>query len=138
MKIDDLKTKFLHLIPADFYIGVEDGWYNILNCLFIGISFAIKNDYYSGTKISYNKWEDVNPPEYNFRLMQIKEKFGTLRFYYSIDKLQDTVRGMVTIAELMSECTCEYSGDAGSLVDTGGWLKTMSSAKAIEMRIANK
>lgn len=133
MKIEYLKNEYPHLIPENFYFECNDGWYNILNCLLRAISVAIKHDYYRDKKIPYNDQIPVNPPEYNFQLRQVKEKFGTLRFYYSIDKLQEEIRGMVTVAELLSECTCEYTGAPGKLVNNGGWLKTMSEAKAAEL-----
>ena len=52
---------------------------------------------------------------------QIKEKFGTLRFYYSGG--DDYVDGVVRMAEAMSGCTCEVCGKPGS---TGGkgWIRT--------------
>lgn len=49
---------------------------------------------------------------------QIKEKFGTLRFYYAGG--DDYIRGLVDFAERMSEHICENCGDKGTL-DTSGW-----------------
>jgi len=50
-------------------------------------------------------------------LDQVKEKFGTLRFYYSGG--DDYVRGMVNMSESMSAVTCETCGNAGELRDEG-------------------
>lgn len=55
-------------------------------------------------------------------ISQIKEKFGTLRFYIyggsdAIDKLIDT-------AEDLSSVTCEQCGQSGELRDNG-WLFTL-------------
>jgi hypothetical protein len=50
---------------------------------------------------------------------QVKEKFGTLRFYYHGG--DDYVRGAVAMAEAMSACTCEECGAPGRM-STGGWL----------------
>jgi len=55
-------------------------------------------------------------------LDQVKEKFGTLRFYYSGG--DDYISGMVTMAEAMSGTTCESCGSPGEQT-RGGWIKTI-------------
>ena len=55
-------------------------------------------------------------------IAQIKEKFGTLRFYY--DGGDDVIGGMVSMAESMSAFTCEECGDAGE-GRNGGWVRTL-------------
>jgi hypothetical protein len=50
---------------------------------------------------------------------QVKEKFGTLRFYYNGG--DDMVDGMVRMAESMSGVTCEKCGDVAKLRGNG-WL----------------
>jgi len=52
---------------------------------------------------------------------QVKEKFGTLRFYYTGG--DEYIRGMVTMAESMSGTTCESCGNPGERTG-GGWIKT--------------
>lgn len=52
---------------------------------------------------------------------QVKEKFGTLRFYY--DGGDDRIRGMEAMAESMSARTCETCGNPGKLF-THGWRYT--------------
>jgi hypothetical protein len=54
-------------------------------------------------------------------LDQVKEKFGTLRFYYSGG--DEYISGMVTMAEAMSGITCETCGKPGTQT-SGGWVKT--------------
>jgi hypothetical protein len=44
-------------------------------------------------------------------LDQVKEKFGTLRFYYTGG--DDYIRGLVSMAEAMSGVTCEQCGSPG-------------------------
>lgn len=53
---------------------------------------------------------------------QVKEKFGTLRFYY--DGGDDYISGVVALAESMSGQLCEDCGKPGS---TGGkgWISTL-------------
>ena len=55
-------------------------------------------------------------------LDQVKEKFGTLRFYYTGG--DDYIRGMVTMAEAMSGVICESCGNPGKQT-SGGWIKTI-------------
>jgi hypothetical protein len=55
-------------------------------------------------------------------LDQVKEKFGTLRFYYSGG--DDYIRGLVSMAESMSGVTCETCGKPGTQT-SGGWIKTV-------------
>jgi hypothetical protein len=55
-------------------------------------------------------------------LDQIKEKFGTLRFYYTGG--DDYISGMVSLAESMSGVTCEECGNPGERRG-GGWVRTI-------------
>jgi len=54
-------------------------------------------------------------------LDQVKEKFGTLRFYYSGG--DDIINGMVRMAESMTGVTCEECGNVGERRG-GGWVHT--------------
>jgi hypothetical protein len=54
--------------------------------------------------------------------VQVKEKFGTLRFYY--DGGDDYIRGLVSMAESMSAVTCEECGNLGKS-RRGGWIRTL-------------
>ena len=55
-------------------------------------------------------------------LDQVKEKFGTLRFYYSGG--DEYISGLVSMAESMSGVTCEECGKPGTRTG-GGWVKTV-------------
>ena len=87
-----------------------DGWFNILNNLMGNIQNHIDWQ---------NREKEVVP---QVTLDQVKEKFGTLRFYYSGG--DDTIRGMVSMAESMSSVTCEECGKPGTST-SGGWIKTV-------------
>jgi hypothetical protein len=63
------------------------------------------------------------------KVVQVKEKFGTLRFY--IDYGNEVSNAIVNYAELMSEVTCEKCGSAGITYQTG-WHKTLCKQHAIE------
>lgn len=56
------------------------------------------------------------------RIQQIKEKFGGLRFYY--DGGDDQISGMVRMAEVWADSTCEKCGNKGTRRQ-GGWVRTL-------------
>jgi hypothetical protein len=58
---------------------------------------------------------------------QVKEKFGTLRFYYTGG--DDYISGITSMAEAMSGVTCEVCGNVGEL-HGGGWLRTRCDTHA--------
>ena len=55
-------------------------------------------------------------------LDQVKEKFGTLRFYYSGG--DDVIDGMVRMAESMTGVTCEECGNPAE-THGPGWIRTI-------------
>jgi hypothetical protein len=52
---------------------------------------------------------------------QVKEKFGTLSFYYTGG--DEYISGLVDMASSISSVTCEVCGKPGKQND-GGWIKT--------------
>lgn len=56
-----------------------------------------------------------------YRASQVKEKFGTLRFYMTGET--DEMRKAIAQAEELSETTCETCGKPGK-TNESGWLKT--------------
>ena len=56
---------------------------------------------------------------------QVKEKFGTLRFYYHGG--DEAIDGMVRMAESMSACTCESCGVPGT-IGGRGWVSTLCTS----------
>ncbi len=68
-----------------------------------------------------------------FRVLQIKEKFGALRFYWDGDLSETTrvkVREAIALATARSACTCEICGAEGRLYTSGGWLVTACAERA--------
>ena len=94
-----------------------DGWFNVLDQLMGNIQHHIDWNNKNFEK-GYTQYKQV--PQVT--LDQIKEKFGTLRFYYTGG--DDVIDGMVRMAESMSGVTCEECGNSGT---TGGqgWLVTL-------------
>lgn len=92
-----------------------DGWFNILDQLMGNIQHHIDWK---------NKKEEV---VVQVTLDQVKEKFGTLRFYYTGG--DDIIDGMVRMAESMSGVTCEECGNPGKRIG-GGWVTTVCEEHA--------
>jgi len=69
-----------------------------------------------------NPLREIPEPIAQVTLDQVKEKFGTLRFYYSGG--DDYISGLVSMAESMSGVTCEECGKPGTQTG-GGWIKTV-------------
>lgn len=61
-------------------------------------------------------------PHIFVNITQIKEKFSGLRFYY--DGGDDTIYGMVSLAESLSYKICESCGTTINVGRTSGWLYT--------------
>lgn len=73
----------------------------------------------------------ANHPDVSFKLLQIKEKFGTMSFYYSGG--DEYIRGVANYAMAMSAVICEISGEPGSMHRTDtGWIRTVSPRVAAE------
>ena len=73
-----------------------------------------------------NKQSEVVP---QVTVNQIKEKFGGLRFYYSGG--DDTIDGMVRMAESWASRSCETCGAPGTRRE-GGWIKTLCDTHETE------
>jgi hypothetical protein len=58
---------------------------------------------------------------------QVKEKFGTLRFYYGGG--DSYCRGVESMADAMSAVTCETCGNPGKM-RRGGWIRTLCDEHA--------
>jgi hypothetical protein len=105
-----------------------DGWYQILDSLCGQIQSHI--DWSHKNHRWDLKWNEENPdnsravrePVLQVVASQVKEKFGGLRFYY--DGGDDTINGMVRMAESWAANTCEECGAPGQ-TRGGGWIRTL-------------
>ena len=120
-----------------------DGWYNILDAMCSNIQGHIDwrlEQIKSGHKFNqrieearannFEDWESWRPkepreipePVEQVVATQVKEKFGTLRFYFGGgDAYTD---GIVSMAESMSGHTCEDCGAPGTSTN-GGWIRVL-------------
>ena len=103
------------MMETTMYWGFEcgDGWFNIIDQLMGNIQHHIDWRNRKGEVVL------------QVTVDQVKEKFGTLRFYYTGG--DDYVRGLVSMAESMSGVTCESCGNPGKSTG-GGWIKTVCEA----------
>ena len=97
-----------------------DGWYNILNLLMSNIQHYTDWNNQNFEK-GYTQYKQV--PQVT--LDQVKEKFGTLRFYYTGG--DEHISGMVRMAESMSSAICEECGNPGERRGSG-WIYTACDA----------
>lgn len=70
--------------------------------------------------------------EENVRVLQVKEKFGGLRFYAKVGD-NELLQEMIDTAEIMSYKTCEECGEPGVKRNKTYWLKTLCD-KCEELR----
>ena len=133
------------------------GWYNIIDALLAGFvhpvrmakdryEYAVKQFDLGATKITWDRetnarvevpWTEEEVAKlkeaYDTELerlpviQQVKEKFGTLRFY--VHKTTDANRALIDMAEHMSGVTCEDCGNRG-IRRGGGWIKTLCNEHA--------
>ena len=93
-------------------IEVGDGWYDIIDMLCCQIKWHI----------AHNLKDNEDPDSVQIEATQVKEKYGTLRFYY--DGGNEFISGLVSMAEGMSGRICERCGCPGTQ-NTVGWIKTL-------------
>lgn len=104
--------RFLDMQATAMCWGFEhgDGWYAIIDRLCANIQSHLDWVNRDGEKVTQVVAE------------QVKEKFGTLRFYYRGG--DEYIRGLVSMAESMSGFTCEDCGAPGK-TDGSGWISTL-------------
>ena len=141
-----IKEKYPDMFAPQVEVSTDEGWNNILDALCSRIKNYLENN---KRDIKWaEQWNDkVLDPHYEWihygprelsnvpklldpvRIRQVKEKFGTLRFYYYGG--DEYISGLVDMAEGMSARTCEECGAPGA-IRTGGWIKTLCDKHAEE------
>jgi hypothetical protein len=94
-----------------------DGWYNIIDTLCSWLQWNTDKN----SHIDYYK------PQ--VEAVQVKEKFGTLRFY--VNGASEVQYAAISMAESMSARTCEECGKPGKIY-TDGWYRTLCEDHARE------
>lgn len=75
-------------------------------------------------------------PDVKVQVVQVKEKFGTLRFYHDTvegptegrEVVQARIESAVRAAETLSAATCEECGAPGELTRRNSYLQTLCKA----------
>jgi len=97
-----------NLMPFGF--ECDDGWFTLIDELSTTIDRILEQD---------KSLADC------FIVTQVKEKFGTLRFYTS--PTPDSIHWVTEFAEAMSAYICESCGNPGEPNDSG-WIKTLCNS----------
>lgn len=116
LAVEALKTK----IPQSYgkYISVDEGWYQII--------------------VDCDK--ELTAIDPNYQILQIKEKFGGLRYYISpcndaTVEQREKMHQIVQKYEKIASITCEATGLNGVLMKSvGGWLKTLNVEYASKVK----
>ncbi len=107
-RYETIRSDFSDLVTRAF--ECRQGWYGILRSFFAAV-------------------KDVLPEAEQFKLLQVKEKLGSLRIYYHLSEtpgteVGDAIRKAKTAAEDASFHVCEVCGQPGGLRVKGGWYVT--------------
>lgn len=96
-----------------------DGWFYILDCLCLAIQDHIDQRTESIKKKCAPEGAELIP---QVVAHQIKEKFGTLRFYY--EGGDEYIRGLIRMSESITSRVCENCGRMDFSVGvTKGWIQ---------------
>lgn len=109
-------------------VECESGWSQIVEGSILCIDRYVKR-----RKLAEDYSSSSFDPSvfFDFKIEQIKEKFGGLRIYCSYH--DEYIQGIIALAETMAYRTCEIRGCPGSLHRKGGMLKTLSPEAAASL-----
>ena len=105
------------IYPEPYGLECKDGWKKII-------------------ERTHEKLVYIDP---NYTILQIKEKFGGLRYYFistlPYDSITyDIMHYVVNEAEAHCARTCELCGAEGTLRHNSGWYKTLCDEHAKDQR----
>jgi hypothetical protein len=103
-KYEEITKKYENILSCP--IECNYGWLDIINYACRHISSRV-------VKMNYT----------DFKIIQIKEKFGSLRMYTASS--DDYINGIVAMATSMSICVCEVCGNKGSTRTDKPWVRTL-------------
>ena len=95
----------------------HDGHWKFISCGFGWMDLIVSCD------------KDLSEIDPTYKLYQIKEKYGMLRYYYSTSKPEESeeMNNVIRKYELMSTGTCEVSGKQDALLfQKRSYFKTLS------------
>lgn len=96
----------------------DDGWFRLI----LWLSRYLQ-DYIDQQNIWAQKYPDKYLPVKQLKVVQVKEKFATLRFY--TEGGNEHTHSIISFAEYMSGFICEETGKTDNIViNKSGWSKT--------------
>lgn len=113
-------------------INTPNSWYSIID----NLCFCLQDHVDNGGKVYkkypfgkflarlfrnakyYGRW--VHKPIRQVEAVQVKEKYGTLRFYTNY--YDPVIDQLVMMAELMTTRICSRCGSAQDIIETTGWI----------------
>jgi len=110
-----LVAKYPLILISCREVAVSDGWYNLLDLLLGMIQSHID---------CQKKYNNITVPQVH--AVQIKEKFGGLRFYCNGG--DERTSAYVSFAGALSETVCERCGHPGSLRAVHNWMRVRCEA----------
>lgn len=101
-----------------------EGWFNIIDQLCANIQHHIDARNERRELLLKDNPHNLKIPDHVPQVVaeQVKEKFGTLRFYYTGG--DEYIHGLTAMAESMSGVTCEQCGNPGT-TEGPGWIQTL-------------
>lgn len=131
---------------GDFEFSIGGGWFDIVDVLCGFLSHDIET---AKRRLKYameNPNAKFNQPIYELEknvadalealptMVQVKEKFGTMRFY--VDGGTAEMHNYISFAEAMTSRTCEVCGDPGKSRQ-GRWIKVLCDKHSREQDLEN-
>jgi hypothetical protein len=105
----------------DWKFECNDGWFKLIYWLSAYLQNYIDQN---------NTWAEKYPSETNkfveqIKVVQVKEKFATLRYYVSGG--DEHTNAVISFVEYISGYVCEYTGKTDDVVQyKKGWIKTLN------------
>lgn len=112
MTAEELVEKYPKILGGPGYPGVGPGWLPLIDNLCLWLQFGTDHNSHTG------KYPQV-------KAVQIKEKFGGLRFY--VEGASSEQWAVISFVESLSMRTCETCGAPGK-PQGKGWIKTSCEA----------
>jgi len=125
--ISDYPIVFKHLDQTVCH-NLPAGWYKIMDKLCSELTPILEEALEESPE---------TPEEPLFSVLQVKEKFGGLRFYYMMntknDELYKKIQSLVDNAEDASYSTCQVTGKLGALSKSGSHYMTLCEESRASM-----
>lgn len=127
-----IREKYPLIFSQPCELSVGDGWFDIIDTLCASIQYRIKNINSQRDWLIENGKTELPDEVEQVVATQIKEKFGTLRFYYYGG--DEHISGLEHMAEAMSSRICEECGCPGTVRSTekNRWVRVLCDKHAIE------